>query len=411
MTLVLVLGAAYLLGSTPSSYLVVRWMTGRDIRDIGSGNPGTMNVLDHVGLLPAVLVGAGDIGKGVAAVLLAYLAGLGDGAAVFAALLVVAGHDWSIFLRLGGGNGTGPTVGVLLALLPVATLISTVVAFLVWAGGRLAPARWADGAARCDAVRVRAGLAPGLGGRRGRADRAGLRESVARRGVRAGGTAAMSALAELLERFRLTVAGKADEVPLARAALLIAAAESPGVDVERYELQLDEWGRKLEARIHPATEPERRLQAVNELLFAELGFRGNEEQYSDPRNLLLNEVIERRTGIPVSLAIVAVEVCQRAGLDVRAVGLPGHVVTRMERGHGDDGPPLFSDVFRAGAIRSVDDLRQIVRSIYGRRTPFREHFLDPLTPRQVLQRLLHNLKGGRCGAATRSRRSGPSSCC
>ena len=132
MTLVLVLGAAYLLGSTPSSYLVVRWMTGRDIRDIGSGNPGTMNVLDHVGLLPAVLVGAGDIGKGVAAVLLAYLAGLGDGAAVFAALLVVAGHDWSIFLRLGGGNGTGPTVGVLLALLPVATLISTVVAFLVW---------------------------------------------------------------------------------------------------------------------------------------------------------------------------------------------------------------------------------------------------------------------------------------
>ena len=204
----------------------------------------------------------------------------------------------------------------------------------------------------------------------------------------------MSALAELLERFRLTVAGKADEVPLARAALLIASAESPGVDVERYELQLDEWGRKLEARIHPATEPERRLQAVNELLFAELGFRGNEEQYSDPRNLLLNEVIERRTGIPVSLAIVAVEVCQRAGLDVRAVGLPGHVVTRMERGHGGDGPPLFSDVFRAGAIRSVDDLRQIVRSIYGRRTPFREHFLDPLTPRQVLQRLLHNLKGG-----------------
>ncbi len=132
MTLVLVLGAAYLLGSIHSSYLVVRWMTGRNIREIGSGNPGTMNVLDHVGLFPAVLVGVGDVGKGAAAVSLAYLVGLGDGAAVLPGLMVVAGHDWSIFLRLRGGNGTGPTLGALLALLPVATLISTVVAFLVW---------------------------------------------------------------------------------------------------------------------------------------------------------------------------------------------------------------------------------------------------------------------------------------
>ncbi len=204
----------------------------------------------------------------------------------------------------------------------------------------------------------------------------------------------MSGFAELLERFRLTVAGKADEVPLARAALLIAEAESPGLDGERYEAQLDEWSRMLQARLHPAAEPEGRLEAANELLFGELGFQGNEEQYSDPRNLLLHEVIERRTWIPVSLAIVVVEVCQRAGLEVRAVGLPGHVVTRMERGDGVEGPPLFSDVFRGGALRSVDDLRQIVRSIYGRRTPFREYFLEPLTPRQVLQRLLHNLKGG-----------------
>ncbi|MYA20872.1 MAG: tetratricopeptide repeat protein [Chloroflexi bacterium] len=204
-------------------------------------------------------------------------------------------------------------------------------------------------------------------------------------------SAAMSdAFAELLERFRVTVAGRPAEIPLARSALLIAAAEATGLDIDRYEAQLDEWGRELAARVLPAGGPEERLDAVNELLFDELGFRGNEEHYGDPRNLLLHEVIERRTGIPVSLAIVAVDLSQRAGLAMHAVGLPGHVVTRLD---SEDSEPLFSDVFRGGARRSVEQLQQIVRSIYGSRTPFRDHFLDPLTPRQVLQRLLHNLKG------------------
>ncbi len=204
-------------------------------------------------------------------------------------------------------------------------------------------------------------------------------------------SAAMSdAFADLLERFRVTVAGRPDDVPLARAALLVAQAEAPGLDVDRYEAQLDQWGRDLAARALPAGSPEGRLDAANDLLFNELGFRGNEDHYADPRNLLLHEVIERRTGIPVSLAIVAVDICQRAGLDLHAVGLPGHVVTRLQT---EDEEPLFSDVFRGGARRSVEQLQQIVRSIYGARTPFREHFLDPLTPRQVLQRLLHNLKG------------------
>ena len=204
-------------------------------------------------------------------------------------------------------------------------------------------------------------------------------------------SAAMSdAFADLLERFRVTVAGRPDEIPLARAALLVAEAETPGLDIDRYEAQLDLWGRELAARALPAGSPEARLDAANELLFNELGFGGNEEHYADPRNLLLHEVMERRSGIPVSLAILAVDICQRAGLQVRAVGLPGHVVTRMEI---EDEEPLFSDVFRGGERRSVEQLQQIVRSIYGARTPFREHFLDPLTPRQVLQRLLHNLKG------------------
>ena len=131
MTLAGVLVAAYLLGSIPTSYLVVRRLAGRDIREVGSRIPGTMNVLDSVGVGPALLVGLIDIGKGLAAVVLAYEAGLGDDGAVFAGLLAVTGHVWPVSLRFHGGNGTAPAVGALLGLLPVATLLATAVAAVV----------------------------------------------------------------------------------------------------------------------------------------------------------------------------------------------------------------------------------------------------------------------------------------
>lgn len=135
MTLALVLIVAYLLGSIPTSYIVVYRLTGRDIRSMGSGNPGTMNVLDSVGFKAALVVGVVDICKGMAAVGVAYLAGLDDRDAVLAAMCAVAGHDFSIFLRLDGGNGMAAAVGALTALLPQAGLLSTGVAIAIWALG------------------------------------------------------------------------------------------------------------------------------------------------------------------------------------------------------------------------------------------------------------------------------------
>ncbi len=132
MTLALVLIVAYLLGSIPTSYIVVYRLTGRDIRAMGTGNPGTMNVLDSVGARAAAIVGIGDICKGMAAVGIAYLAGLGDRDAVLAALCAVAGHDWSIFLRLDGGNGMAAAVGGLVALLPQEALLAIAVATAIW---------------------------------------------------------------------------------------------------------------------------------------------------------------------------------------------------------------------------------------------------------------------------------------
>ena len=209
----------------------------------------------------------------------------------------------------------------------------------------------------------------------------------------------MRSFADLLERFGLAVAGPPDEVPLAHAALLIAQAERPGLELERYAAQLQEWAAALEARLHPAAEPRTQLEAANELLFDELGFHGNEDDYADPRNLLLDQVIERRTGIPVTLAVLYVEVCRGAGLDVRGVGMPGHVIARHagtseeQEGAAGEATP-YVDVFRGGALLSVADCEGIVRSIYGGRTPFEAHFLNAVTPRQLLQRLLHNLKAG-----------------
>ena len=132
MIVAMAFAIAYLLGSIPTSYIVVYLLTGRDIRSIGNGNPGTMNVWDNVGLAPALLVAIGDIGKGMAAVSVAYLLGLGDTEAVLAALLAVAGHDYSIFLWFQGGNGTAAAIGGLFALVPTATVPAAFIAVALY---------------------------------------------------------------------------------------------------------------------------------------------------------------------------------------------------------------------------------------------------------------------------------------
>jgi glycerol-3-phosphate acyltransferase PlsY len=141
VNLALLLIAAYLLGSIPTSYIVVHALTGRDIRTVGTGNPGTMNVLDHVGFWPAFIVGAGDISKGMAAVAIAYLTGFDDVAAVAAGMAAVIGHDFSVFMRLHGGNGMAAAIGGMYGLLPLPAFIATslaVAAYLIFRSRRYA---------------------------------------------------------------------------------------------------------------------------------------------------------------------------------------------------------------------------------------------------------------------------------
>ena len=127
MTLAGMLLAAYLIGSFPTSYIVVYRLTGRDVRTMGSGNPGAMNVWDSIGFKPFALVAFIDIVKGMAPVGVAIALGLSDFEAVLVAFAAVVGHDYSIFLRLHGGNGTATGLGASLMLLPAPTLIATAV--------------------------------------------------------------------------------------------------------------------------------------------------------------------------------------------------------------------------------------------------------------------------------------------
>src|SRR5262249_17379631 len=161
------------------------------------------------------------------------------------------------------------------------------------------------------------------------------------RGLLSGAAGPMTAFITTLDAFRQSVAGPTDLVPLARPALLIARTEYPDLDVEACEERLHDLGAHLEARIHPAADVRPHLAEAHRLLFEEYGFHGNEDDYSDPRNLYLNDVLDRRAGIPVTLAIVYISVCRAAGIDVRPIGLPGHVITRVESTEG----PVLIDPF------------------------------------------------------------------
>lgn len=206
----------------------------------------------------------------------------------------------------------------------------------------------------------------------------------------------MTTIEVIRDQLAQVTAGPSDEVPVARAALLIAQSEYPELDIDLYERRLQSISERLEAELEEIKDtrsPRQIPLAVNRLLYRELGFRGNDVAYEDPRNLYLNYVLDERTGIPVTMALVYSEICQRAGIDVRPVGLPGHVICRYQPSWSDDAADsVLLDVFNAGRILSERDCQVLVKNTFGSTQQFHEHYLATLTPRQLLQRILHNLK-------------------
>ena len=191
-----------------------------------------------------------------------------------------------------------------------------------------------------------------------------------------------------LARFARLVARRESAVDLAEAALLIAEDAYPEIDIDGYLRQLDELAEPLRTRWHAYDPLPRLVDTLNGHLFGDLGFRGNREDYYDPRNSYLNEVLDRRVGIPITLSVVYMEVARRLGLTVAGIGLPGHFIVEASR----DGTSLLLDPFNGGGILTSEDCEQLVQEAYGAAVPFSEEQLAPVRKRQILTRMLNNLK-------------------
>jgi regulator of sirC expression with transglutaminase-like and TPR domain len=192
---------------------------------------------------------------------------------------------------------------------------------------------------------------------------------------------------------------------LAIAALMIARIEYPSLDSGPYLDRLDALGQEAKLRvaaapIHasdapPRVDPDRyaRVMALNEYLFKELQFVGNEVQYEDPRNSFLNEVLDRRTGIPITLALLYIEVARRAGLQVEGINFPGHFLLRCRARRGSPYlEDLIIDAFHGGALLSEDACRELLYRQAGADAVFESHLFARATKPQILARMLLNLK-------------------
>jgi regulator of sirC expression with transglutaminase-like and TPR domain len=190
------------------------------------------------------------------------------------------------------------------------------------------------------------------------------------------------------------------DADLASAALLIPQIEYPRLDAARYVNLLDDMGRTARARLDAlpaAMDVRERVDALNTYLFDELGFVGNRAHYEDPRNSFLNEVLERRTGIPITLALVYIEVARRAGLRIDGVNFPGHFLVRCPASQGSNvhdplARDLIIDAFHGGAILAERDCRQLLEEHVGEEAAFDPALLAPATKPQILVRMLLNLK-------------------
>ncbi len=188
------------------------------------------------------------------------------------------------------------------------------------------------------------------------------------------------------ERFAAAVGRPDPEVPLDEAALCIAAHAAPGLDVDAQLARLDD----LAARCREPT-----LDGLRRLLFSDLGFVGNTLDYHDPRNSLLHEVLDRRTGIPITLAVVLMEVGRRLGVPLAGVSMPGHFLVRDRVD-----PEVFVDAFDHGRVIDRAGCRRRFHALHPG-VPFDERFLDPSPRRAVVVRMLANLQGIYVRAADR----------
>jgi regulator of sirC expression with transglutaminase-like and TPR domain len=183
------------------------------------------------------------------------------------------------------------------------------------------------------------------------------------------------------ERFAALVARREPEIPLDEAALLVAAHAYPGLAIERWTARLDE----LALAVAPGD-----ADALAHHLFVEVGLAGNTDDYTDPRNSFLNDVLERRLGIPITLSVVMMEVGRRCGVAMVGVGMPGHFLVRLGEVAPAEPAPFF-DPFGRGRRLGETGCREQFALVQGAGAPFAPSYLEPVGSRAILARMLANL--------------------
>jgi len=179
------------------------------------------------------------------------------------------------------------------------------------------------------------------------------------------------------------------DLDLARAALLVAKEQYPGLAVEQYLARLDQLAEEVKDRLADETAPLVVLEELTRTLYQRHSFRGNRDAYYDPRNSFLNDVLDRRVGIPLTLGIVLLEVGWRLRLPLEGVNFPHHFLVRFQ----GDAMALLIDPFDAGRARYEDQAQDLLDRVYGGKVRLQESFLRRASKRDTLVRLLNNLKG------------------
>ena len=193
------------------------------------------------------------------------------------------------------------------------------------------------------------------------------------------------------ERWQHIVTAGAEEVSLAEGALLIAAGEYRDLDVARYLDRIDEMGATLRRRLRSDISTTDALIALNHYVFEDLGFRGNSDDYYDPRNSFLNDVIDRKLGIPITLSVLYIEIGRRIGLPLHGVSFPAHFLVKCVLREG----AIILDPYARGASLGMQDLQERLKGIVADTELPSELLTTMLTathPREIFVRILRNLR-------------------
>ncbi|HEX4210864.1 MAG TPA: tetratricopeptide repeat protein [Candidatus Binataceae bacterium] len=179
-----------------------------------------------------------------------------------------------------------------------------------------------------------------------------------------------------------------EPIPLARAALLMAKEEYPDLDIDKYLDQITAIAREAEPIVKGGNDTIERIQLLSDFLFGQKGFAGNRDEFGDPRNSFLNDVLERRLGIPITLSLLYIEIGRRLGLNLFGVSFPAHFLVKAVDERGE----LIIDPFNGGSILGLDEIRARLAQIYGQPVDLHPSMLKAVGARHILSRMLRNLK-------------------